>query len=344
MGTPWKEGLEVLLKVQACNAEHTHSARPFPGSPPPPDAPREKADPMKILLLLAAAGAVVLGLGSTGGRPESASEAPRLDEPEPLHLTFGVYPTDKATVMYRMFTPLLESLAVELEKELERPVDIELTIFRSYDQGIDALCDGGVDFVHFGPASYITAKERNPDLQLIAMEHESGQKRFQGVIFVRHDSPIQTLAQLEGKSFAFGDPNSTIGRWLVQAELVRAGLRVDDFSKVKYHERHDQVAAVVEHGDFDAGSVKSSTFEKANLQNTLRSIATFENVTKPIVARAGLPAEVSKAIQIALFRLSDPSIFKDLKISGFMAARDDDYKFVRDGMKKARAFEGKRGG
>jgi phosphonate transport system substrate-binding protein len=303
---------------------------------------------MKIPQLLGALGAVLLALGllpgPSGLAHEPAQEPPAPEKPPTLHLTFGVYPTDKATVMYRMFTPLLESLQAEMEKDLERPVEIELTIFRSYDQGIDALSDGRVDFVHFGPASYITAKERNKGLQLLAMEHESGQKRFQGVIFVRKDSPVQTLQDLKGRKFAFGDPNSTIGRWLVQAELARAGLHEADFKEIKYHERHDQVAAVVEHGDFDAGSVKISTFEKANAQKTLRVLATFDNVTKPIVARAELAPDIAAAIRKSLFRLTDPALFKDLKISGFTEAKDEDYQFVRDGMKRALAFGARRGG
>src|SRR5262249_48172697 len=149
-------------------------------------------------------------------------------------------------------------------KHLGKPVDFQLTIFKSYEDGITALSEGRVDFVHFGPASYIEAKRRNPRIELVGMEHENGEKRFNGVIFVAKDSPIQTLADLKGKRFAFGDPNSTIGRFLVQAELVGAGVYLDDLAGYRYLERHDQVAAAVEHGDFDAGAVKSASFQKAN--------------------------------------------------------------------------------
>jgi hypothetical protein len=36
------------------------------------------------------------------------------------------------------------------------------------------------------------------------------------VIAVQKDSPLKTLAELKGKKFAFGDQNSTIGRYLAQ--------------------------------------------------------------------------------------------------------------------------------
>jgi phosphonate transport system substrate-binding protein len=176
------------------------------------------------------------------------------------------------------------------------------------------------------------------------MEHENGEKRFPGVVIVRKESPIQKLADLKGKSFCFGDPNSTVGRWLVQAEMVKAGLHSSDLSNVKYLERHDQVAAAVDHGDFDAGAVKLSTFQKANVSGTLRVILSFENLGKPIVAREGLDPAVTEALQKALFEITDPALFKDLKISGFTSATDSEYDFVREGMKRAEGFENRRGG
>jgi len=241
--------------------------------------------------------------------------------------------------MYKTFTPILESIQDSLSKELGRPVELGLTIFKSYDDGIQALVEGKVDLVHFGPASYITAKEKNPSIQLVAMEHEKGEKRFKGVIVVQKDSPIQTIEDLRGKRFAFGDKNSTIGRYLVQAQLVDNGIYAKDLSSFKYMERHDQVAGAVELGDFEAGSVKSNTFKKYAEKGTLRKLAEFENVTKPVVARSGFDAVILTAVQNAFYELKDEAILKDLKISGFMPTSDSEYDFVRDGMKKAARFE-----
>lgn len=258
---------------------------------------------------------------------------------EPLSLSFGVYQTDKATVMYKTFTPILESIQDSVSKELGRPVEFGLTIFKSYDDGIQALVDGKVDMVHFGPASYVTAKEKNPSIQLVAMEHEKGEKRFKGVIVVKTDSPFKTIEDLRGKRFAFGDRNSTVGRYLVQAQLVDNGIYARDLASFKYMERHDQVAGAVELGDFDAGSVKSSTFKKYADKGTLRKLAEFENVAKPVVARGGFDPAVLTAVQHAFYALKDEVILKDLKISGFMPTSDAEYDFVREGMKKSASFE-----
>ncbi len=289
---------------------------------------------MKILALVAA----FLILPSSASTPSNGKDDPSRGT---LYLKFGVYQTDKATLMYKRFTPWLEALQDDVSKRISAPCDIELAIFKSYDDGIDALVNGTVDFVHFGPASYITAKERNADIELLAMEHEKGEKISKGVIIVRKDSPYQTLEDLRGKSFAFGDKNSTVGRYLVQAELVNNNLYAIDLPGSKYLERHDQVASAVEHGDFEAGSVKLTTFNKANEKNTLRALAMFDNVTKPVAARAHMDRAVFQALQASILDFKDETFCKEMKITGFTTASDEDFKLVRDGIKKANQFESK---
>ena len=183
---------------------------------------------------------------------------------EPVELTFGVYSSDKATTMYKMFIPIVRHLQESTEAKLEQPVDIFIKIFRTYDEGIDALVKGEVDFVRFGPASYILAKAKNPNISLVAMESKNGRKRFQGMIFVSKDSPIEHLQDVKGKRFAFGDHNSTIGRYLAQAELVKAGIYADDLKEYEYLGRHDKVVKAVLLKDYEVGSAKESTFNKYN--------------------------------------------------------------------------------
>lgn len=288
---------------------------------------------MKLLSLFAAAFLVTA--------PATSPGTPKAGDPvrAPLELRFGVYQSDKATEMFKRFTPFLEALQEDTGKRLGVPCSIDLSIYKSYDQAIDALVAGEVDFVHFGPASYITAKERNPNIELLGMEHENGEKLSRGIIIVRKDSPLQSIEDLRGKKFAFGDKNSTIGRYLVQAELVTHGVYARDLGYYTYLDRHDQVASAVEHGDFDAGSVKLTSYKKANERGTLRVLATFDNVTKPVVLRAGMDRTVVKALQESLFAYKNDAFFKEMKISGFTYASDEDFKLVREGMRKAYKFE-----
>lgn len=261
------------------------------------------------------------------------------DDKPTLQLDFGVYQSDKASVMYRKLSPVLEWMQNDLEQRTKRSVDIRLTIFKTYDDGIESLSKGKTDFVRFGPASYISAQKVNDKIELIAMELENGQKRFQGVIAVKSDSPLQELADLKGRKFAFGDQNSTIGRYLAQAELVKAHVYAGDLASFEYLGRHDLVASRVALGDFDAGSLAAGTFEESRAAGKLRALCTFENVTKPWIARAGLDPAVVSALRESLLSLKDPAVLKELKISGFAATSDAEYALVREGMKHADEFE-----
>lgn len=258
---------------------------------------------------------------------------------EAINLTFGLYQSDKATVMYRKFLPVLEYLQDAMEQELNQSVDIELRIFKTYEEANDALVDGSVDFVRFGPASYVLAKERNEDIELLVMEEVKGKKRFSGLIVVQKDSPVQSLGDLRGASFAFGDNTSTIGRYLSQAVLVDEHIYATDLSKFEYLDRHDRVFKAVEVGDFTAGALKDSTFKKMNKEGQLRVLSSFDNVTKPWIARAGLDGDVYSAIKSGLINLQDEAVLSIFKASAFVPTSDSEYSFVREGMAKSAAFE-----
>lgn len=258
-----------------------------------------------------------------------------------LDLTFGVYTSDKATTMYRKFTPVLEHLQELLEKQLHRSVDTELRIYKTYDEALEALVAGKVDFVRFGPASYVLARARDPEIQLLAMELKGGKKSFKGMIVVRQDSPIRELTDLRGRSFAFGDRNSTIGRYLAQDKLLAAKIKAEDLSYHAYLGRHDRVFRAVQYGDYDAGSVKENTYTKLNKTNQLRILMRFDNVTKPWIARSGLNPKVTAALRSALLGAKDKEALASLRVDGFVRATDEDFAPIRASMKRAKAFEHK---
>ena len=252
-------------------------------------------------------------------------------------ITFGVYTSDKPTTMYRKFKPIL----TYLEDRLGRAgvnTGIEIKIYSSYSGALDAVVNGEVDFARFGPASYVLAKDRNKDIGLLAMEHKQNQKRFYGIFIVPQSSLITSLDQIRGKSFAFGDKNSTIGRYLSQAELVKAGVHATDLAGYAYLGRHDKVALAVAAGNYDAGVVKENTYKKYAASRGLREIARFPNVTKPWVARAGFDEKLFGIMQQALWELTDKKILENLKQDGFLPAEDDDYEFVRQGMQRSKDF------
>ena len=254
-------------------------------------------------------------------------------------LTFGVYTSDKPSEMYKKFKPMLRYIEDEIADRIEDAPQIKLKIYSTYELALKAFINDEVDFVRFGPASYVIAKQKNPDVRLLAIEENKGQRRFNGIILVREDSSFGSLTELRGKSFAFGDENSTIGRYLSQAELVEAGITARDLESYDYLGRHDKVVAAVLHGKYDAGAAKESTFAKYK-EKGLRELKSFDNVTKPWVARGGITEEHFIALQNVLLGTRNPDVLKTFSksLSGFAPCEDSEYDFVREGMERSKGF------
>lgn len=245
-------------------------------------------------------------------------------------LNFGVYTSDKPSTMVKKFRPILDKLEHDLSRQLGETVSIHTQVARSYDQGVENLTEGRVDFSRLGPASYITAKRYEAGISILAMEQQGGQKVFNGVICVAADSPIQSVSDLKGKRFAFGDVNSTIGRYLAQLYLVKHGVRASDLAAYEYLGRHDTVGSAVAAGSYDAGALKEDTFLRV-VENggRLRALAGFQNVTKPWVARSGLPERLAGALRTALLQMNDPATLGALGADGFVAGNDEDFMTIR---------------
>lgn len=258
-----------------------------------------------------------------------------------ITLKFGAYTADKPTEVVKQFKPFLDYVAQKMTEKLGEPVTIRIVVAKSYEKGIENLANGDVDISRFGPASYVTAKKMEPGIGILAMETKKGKKTFKGIIAVKEDSDIKSVVDLKGRSFAFGDPLSTIGRYLAQDYLMKAGIKSGDLDKFDYLFRHDRVGTAVGQGSFDAGALKSSTFKKlVQKQVPIRSLAEFDNVTKPWLHRAGLDGTVVEALKAVFLAIDDPDILKAFSKSGFVEGSDEDYQIIRDAMARAEYFGG----
>ncbi|MBL6991890.1 MAG: phosphate/phosphite/phosphonate ABC transporter substrate-binding protein [Bacteriovoracaceae bacterium] len=258
----------------------------------------------------------------------------------PLKITFGVNSTDSPSVVGKKFLPVLSGIENLISKKYQQAVQVRFKVFRTYDDTIKAVSEGKVDFARLGPASYIIAKKQNPNILLLAMGNRKGKKSFKGLIIVKQDSPIKSIADLKGKRFAFGNKVSTIGRYLSQVELVKAGVCAKNLAKYDYLKRHDNVFSAVANGAFDAGALKESTFYKRNKKkNKVRALHSFTNVTKPWIAKEGLDPTTFKKLQWALLNLKDKAALKALKSQGFFPTSHKDYAYIEEAMDKTGEFD-----
>lgn len=252
-----------------------------------------------------------------------------------IFLDFGLYASDKPTVVVKQFRPILNYLETALQEKLHEPIQIKIQVASSYEKGIENLATGKVDFSRFGPASYVEVKGRNEKVRIIAIESQNGKKSFKGIICVHKDSMLQTVDDLRGKRFAFGDQLSTIGRYLSQQHLLKHGIRAADLGSYDYLGRHDKVGYAVGLGQYDAGALKESTFEKLKKQGIpIKALAEFQNVTKPWIACSTLDEKIYAALQESLLELINTAVINPLKMNGFVAGSDGDYVTIRNAIQQ----------
>ena len=172
------------------------------------------------------------------------------------------------------------------------------------------------------------------------MENRKGKKTFNGLIIVAAKSPIKKLSDLQGRSFAFGNKISTIGRYLAQQALRKAGVCAQDLKTFGYMGRHDNVFNAVKLGRFDAGALKESTYNKRNKKKKIRILFSFPNVTKPWLARGDMDEGIFASLKAVFLGLKGDFAFKKLKIKVFFPTRHADYEVIEESINNVTAFDG----
>ena len=121
---------------------------------------------------------------------------------------------------------------------------------------IEAMCSDPpkAHMASLATFSYILAHERGcADVALVSVRF--GSAVYNGQIFVRADSGIETLADLKGKTVCRPDPLSTSGWIIPSITLKAAGIDPDtDLAEIVDAGSHDASVAGVYNGDCDAGT------------------------------------------------------------------------------------------
>lgn len=260
-----------------------------------------------------------------------------------ISIKFGTYAPDKPSAMVKQLSPSLKELSILTSRILGEPVNIQLKIVRGYAAGVQQIVDGKVDFTRVGPASYVAAKDASPGIEILAMEKKRGKKTFNGIIAVHKDSPINTLQDLRGKTFGFGNKRSTLGRYFAQLSLMEAGILSSDLKTFNYLGRHDKVGRAVGAGLVDAGALEETTFHKLVKAGVpIRAIAKMKNATRPWIARGGLDRRIFDGLRKAMLSLTNKRALKALRFDGFLAGSDADYAATRRAIRENSKFFGPR--
>lgn len=241
----------------------------------------------------------------------------------------GVHPFKPATELNKAFQPLV----VYLSDQLNAPVTLHVA--KDYQTHVDMIGRDEIDFAYIGPALYVELVGKYGTKPLLARQAIGGKSVFHGKIFVRSDSPIQSMADLKGKRFAFTETHSTMGYLMPRYLLWQAGIPVQDFSSYKFLGDHVNVVLGVLSGNYDAGAVKEDVFYQYQARG-LREIATTEPISDHLfVASRHLADAKRQQLQKILLQAHLDSrgaaALQSLtpSVTGMTAVQDSDYDNLR---------------
>ncbi|MFG6519021.1 MULTISPECIES: phosphonate ABC transporter substrate-binding protein [unclassified Sulfitobacter] len=128
-----------------------------------------------------------------------------------------------------------------------------------YNGVIQGLLGGTLDMAWLGASAYAAVHLQDPEAvePVLVKINLDGSYGYHSIGFARKDAGINSLEDMQGKVFGFGDPNSTSGYLIPSIEIPQTtGATMesgDYFGEVKFTGGHEQTIVAVNNGDVDGG-------------------------------------------------------------------------------------------
>ena len=169
-------------------------------------------------------------------------------------LKVSAIPDEAPTELLRKFKPL----GAYLEKELG--MKVEFVPVADYPAVVEALATDRLDLAWLGGFTFVQVRLKTGNaIPLVQREQDAV---FTSK-FISSDPAVKSLADLKGKTFAFGSVSSTSGSLMPRYFMLQDGIKPETFfSRVGYSGAHDATAAWVQAGKVDGGVLNASVWDK----------------------------------------------------------------------------------
>ena len=251
---------------------------------------------MSIFRTLLALAALIAGFAAS---PAALAQLPGV-------LRVSAIPDEAPTELQRKFRPLGEYLKKETGLEV---LFIPVT---DYAAVVEGLASNKIDLAWLGGFTYVQARIRSNG-GVVPIVQRAEDATFTSRFIVPIDSTAKTLADLKGKTFAFGAPSSTSGSLMPRHYLLQAGIDPErDFKSVAFSGAHDATVAFVAAGRAEAGVLNASVMDKlVENKNPNAAKVRVLSVTPPYfdynwTVRPGMDAALTKKLTEAFLKL-DPA-------------------------------------
>src|SRR5437899_2348630 len=249
-------------------------------------------------------------------------------------LKFGFTPVLSEPEMRAEFEPLMQYLSASTGQK------VTLYVAKDYGDLRTQMENGSVDIGSFSPFAYVDAV-RGGKIRIIAQSIIEGSATYRGIIVVRKDSELKSIAELKAKRFAFVDPKSASGYVYPRAMLIEKGINPETFfKKTIFAGTHDKVIAAVLEGRVDAGAIYDGALGVAKRSGVsvdgLLTIASSDPIPHDAIAvRIGMNEKLAQRIQLALINLDKSEAGRRViarskkKLTGHVIAQDSLFDVVR---------------
>jgi phosphonate transport system substrate-binding protein len=212
---------------------------------------------------------------------------------------------------------------------------VEISVATEYAGVIEALSTDppSAHMASLATFAYIVASQRGvAEAELVAVRF--GSPTYNGQIITRSDSGINSVADLEGTTFARPDPFSTSG-WVIPSITMRAeGINPqEDLDEIVDAGGHPAVVAAVYNGDVDAGATyvdARGTIEEDNpdVMEVIKVVAVSQDIPNDGVQyHPSVPDELREELNQALLEIAEenPDALDDAYSWTGLVERDDTF-------------------
>lgn len=278
----------------------------------------------KKLLTLALTGVLSISLLTACGSGENGSGAGGGNSDEKTTFTIAYAPNESTEQSSDARNGLAADLGAALGMEVK---EIQAS---DYNAIIEALRTGQADMAYMGPLSVALAEER-ADAEPIVMKAPGGDKSqavYHSVLIARADNEeINSIEDIQGKTIAFVDPDSTSGNLVPTSEIIQAfpnesldsdklHTNGDFFEAVSFSGKHQAGLQAVIKGDVDVVPISDQI-----LASEIANGNAGENDVKVIHTSPAIPAE-------AMVVSADMDDALKAKLAEFLSSYDNEAYFT----------------
>jgi phosphonate transport system substrate-binding protein len=210
--------------------------------------------------------------------------------------------------------------------------NVKLIIPTNYAATVEAIGNGSADLAHFGGLAFLKAQARYGVQPLV----QRADDRAFHALFITSSPDVKTLADVKGKTFAFGDVISTSGHLIPAKELSEAGIDPNTDITARFSGNHTNTALAVNAGQVVAGALDETVYHKMVADKTIDDTkARVFRTSAPFVdycwaAGKSLDAAGQTTIKDAFLALKDGPVTQLLRGSStYVVATNAEYDSLR---------------